>query len=67
MGARCLGLFVAGSLSVLTACSTFVSGEKANSKSEGKRYFLPVPVLEVISQPNGTITVVTKYLPDFEQ
>lgn len=50
--------------SALTACTTIVSGEKATPKSEGKRYSLPFPILEVIPNPDGTITVQNKFLPD---
>jgi hypothetical protein len=48
----------------LVGCSTVVTSERFTGTQEGIRYALPIPILEVLPQPDGSITVNVKYLPD---
>lgn len=51
-------------LLLLSGCTTFVEGERATPLSEGIEYSLPVPIVRVTPQANGTMDVKVEYLPD---
>lgn len=48
----------------LSGCSTFVRSQIATPRAEGIEYSLPVPIIRVTPQANGTMTVDVEYLPD---
>ncbi|MCE6976598.1 hypothetical protein EI534_03975 [Pseudomonas frederiksbergensis] len=48
----------------LSGCTTFLSSEKAGPNTEGIEYSLPVPVVRVTPQANGTMDVKVEYLSD---
>lgn len=55
-----------------SACTTWVTSlpatkitaDGSNPEQNGLRYFLPIPVLIVTPQPDGTVKVETDYMPD---
>lgn len=49
---------------MLSGCATFVSGERADLGKGGYEYSLPVPIIVVTPQANGTLDVKVDYLPD---
>lgn len=61
---RHLGLFICASIFVLNGCTTTMSGGPASKNNHGIRYSLPAPHIFMNPQPDGTVTVEVKYLPD---
>jgi hypothetical protein len=57
-------LHSAAAFLLLSGCTTFVAGERATPLSEGIEYSLPVPIVRVTPQANGTMDVKVEYLPD---
>jgi hypothetical protein len=51
---------------LLPGCATFVDGERATDDALGIEYSLPVPIVRVTPQANGTMDVKVEYLPDPE-
>ncbi len=51
-------------LPLLGGCVTVLDAKKATATSEGYRYSLPVPVLQVTPQSDGTMALEVLYLPD---
>jgi hypothetical protein len=56
-----------GMVLLLGGCTTMVDGEKAKPGSGGFRYALPIPILKVVPQPDGTLDTQVMYMPDPEQ
>lgn len=48
----------------LSGCATYVEGGPASDSAMGIEYSLPVPVIRVTPQANGTMAVDVDYLPD---
>lgn len=51
-------------LPLLGGCVSIVTNKPATNTDEGLRYSLPVPVLQVTPQPDGTMAIEVLYLPD---
>jgi hypothetical protein len=49
---------------VACGCTTLVQSERASATTEGIEYSLPVPVIRVTPQADGTMAVAVDYLPD---
>lgn len=49
---------------ILAGCTTTMSGGPAASDKKGIRYSLPAPHIYLDPQPDGTVLVSEKYLPD---
>lgn len=59
-----LGAFLVAGVPLLGGCVTQVTGELATETSQGFRYALPIPVLKVTPQADGTMAVEVFYIPD---
>jgi len=59
-----LKLMLVTGCAFVCGCSTFVSGEKAGQGKQGIQYSLPIPVVRVTPQPDGTMDVQVEMLPD---
>ena len=60
-------LVIFATSAVAGGCTTWVTSKPAGGgtgEQSGLRYYLPIPVLVVTPQPDGTITVETDYIPD---
>jgi hypothetical protein len=57
-------LVLVAASALVCGCSTFVSGEKAGQGKAGIQYSLPIPVVRVTPQPDGTMDVQVEMLPD---
>ena len=51
-------------LPLIGGCVSIVKSTPATKTSKGLRYSLPVPVLQVTPQPDGTMSIDVLYLPD---
>jgi hypothetical protein len=58
------GLLVYAAILVLSGCTTTMSGSPIANSKPGIRYSLPAPHIFMNPQPDGTVTVEVKYLPD---
>ena len=58
----CLLIITAGL--VLPGCATFIDSHVADKDEKGFVYYLPMPVIVVTPQTDGTATVELEYLPD---
>ncbi len=47
-----------------TGCTTLITSKRATPTSKGDQYSLPIPLLLVTPQANGTMTVEVKYIAD---
>lgn len=67
LDARMRGLMSSLSIVVglfLPGCATFIDSKVAGPKESGFVYYLPMPVIVVTPQTDGTATVELQYLPD---
>jgi multidrug efflux pump subunit AcrA (membrane-fusion protein) len=57
-------LLAAPLLLLLGGCATFLTSERDTGKNNGVVYSLPIPVIYVVPQPNGTMKVSVEYFAD---
>ncbi len=60
--ARGAALVLAGA--ALSGCATYLKSKPADSGVKGIEYALPLPIIEVVPQTDGTVEVNVKYIPD---
>jgi hypothetical protein len=61
---RYFGLLICTAIFVLNGCTTTMCGGPTANNKSGIRYALPAPHIFMNPQPDGTVTVEVKYLPD---
>ena len=61
---RRLSLLSLIATSSMAGCATFVDSDIATDDEKGYVYYLPLPVIVVTPQTDGTATVEVEYLPD---